>query len=299
MKLIFKKINCNICNSNKFKVIRECNCSNISKKDIKNIFSWEALSISKKENLCGTIVKCKNCGLVYMNPQFKGVESLYTDSVDKFYIHTSPGRKSTFERDMKKINKLSKKGRLLDIASSTGLFMDVAKKHGWDVEGVELSKWAVNLAKKKNLKVHNKKLEDIKFKNDTFDVITMFGIIEHVPDPKSMLKEVRRILKKEGLVVITIPEVSFLWKKLLKKDYYILQHLTYFTPKTLELLLNKIGFKVIKFNHYFRYMKFREAIRWGRKSKYYKLLNFLFNNKFLGNIPFYNNGDEYIFYVKK
>jgi len=273
MKLKFKKVNCNICGSNKSEVIRESNCGNVSEKDIRNIFSYEELSIPKGKNFCSGIVKCRNCGLVYMNPQFSGVESLYMDSVDRFYMHTSPGRKSTFERDIRKINKLlPKKGKLLDIACATGLLMEMAKKQGWGAEGIELSNWAVNLARKKNLKVHDKKLEGIRFKNNSFDAITMFGIIEHVPDPSSFLKEVKRIVKKGGLVVITIPTGNFLLEKVLKRDYYTLQHLTYFTPETFNLLLKKEGFKIIKFNRYFRYMKLREVIRWSRKSKYYKLL---------------------------
>ena len=201
---------------------------------------------------------------------------------------------------MRIINRLQKKkGRMLDIACSTGMLLDIGRKEGWKVEGIELSQWAVDLARKRGHKVQTKKLEDMHFKENSFDLITMFGIIEHVPDPLAFLGEVKRIIAPDGLVVITIPIGNAFKEKVMKKDYYCLQHLTYYTPQTFRMALLKAGFDIIREGPYIRYMKMKDMIKWFQKSRYYPLLKFWFGNDLFGNIPWQYLPDEHVFFVRK
>jgi hypothetical protein len=99
--------------------------------------------------------------------------------------------------------------------------------------------------------------------------------------------------------VITIPTGNFIKEKLLRKDYYCLQHLTYFTPDTFTVALQKSGFKVLKQKPYRRYMKMRELSAWFQKGRKRIIFNALFQNCFLGELPFFFLPDEHIFYVRK
>lgn len=209
------------------------------------------------------IVRCNNCGLVYINPRLdsKILDQLYNkDNKDfddqhfktniNYYLNTKKDDEKTFEKRLKLIQKYKKSGKLLDIGCSIGTFMDVARKNGWDVFGIDLSKASIDYCKKE-LKLNAKqgKLEDMKFPPNSFDVIIMSDLLEHVPSPISTLEEANHILKKNGLLFITTPNIGGITAKLMGTKWIHLksrEHIYYFTPKTIEKALSKTGFKFIK-----------------------------------------------------
>ena len=93
-------------------------------------------------------------------------------------------------------------GAILDFGAGTGDFLLEAKKKGWKVEGVEPNSDARNLAKKKGVSL-NENLSA--FENESFDVITLWHVLEHVPDLDAQIKELSRLLKKDGLLIIAVP----------------------------------------------------------------------------------------------
>jgi len=202
------------------------------------------------------IVKCKRCGLIYLNPRPREENLLefYGD-----FFSTNEESVSQWSRLMGKVYKETKKniekeyssGKLLDMGCGLGLFLKLWNPKKWELFGVDISKKAVGYAKNKGLNVKQDSLEETDFSDNYFDVITMFYVLEHLPNPLKVLKEVRRVLKKDGLLVIRIPQ-SISAERFLKffgvrrNLFHPPMHLYDFSTKILKEFLLKAGFKRIE-----------------------------------------------------
>jgi len=144
-----------------------------------------------------------------------------------------------------------RRGRLLDVGCGNGQLLSRMKGLGWDVYGTEPDPQAAGIAKgQMNLdKASYGMLEDIKYPDNYFDVITMNHVIEHVYDPVSTLQECRRILKPTGIIVIATPNVNGLASRIFGENARHLEvprHLFLFSPKSIKAVLVKSGFKLIR-----------------------------------------------------
>lgn len=230
-----------------------------------------------KCNLCGRsetsrlftfrsfrVVRCNNCSLVYVNPRLskKSLSQIYNGeyfdtSSQKFYknyFEERDWRTEEFQKVIQKINTLkSPPGKFLDIGCAAGYLLDAAKDAGWKPYGVEISKQASDFAKNKlKLNVFCGELKDAGFADNFFDVVTMVDTIEHMTDPKSELREVSRILKKGGLLLVDTPNISSLGFKIFQKGWRFMVpevHLWYFSPKTLRSMLEEQGFRTLKIEY--------------------------------------------------
>ena len=139
----------------------------------------------------------------------------YCESPD--YISHTDGKRSFFEKlyhfikkialsnKLKLINAHSNQGALLDIGAGTGEFLSVAKNNGWNVTGIEPSSKAKAIAENKGVSfVPN--LESIP--SQSFDVITMWHVLEHVPDLDHQINELKRIVKPNGTIIIAVPNFN-------------------------------------------------------------------------------------------
>ena len=118
---------------------------------------------------------------------------------------------------------------------------------------MELNLDAAEIARKENgLEIHSKKLEEADFEDGEFDVVTLWGVFEHLTDPNSMLKAVHRILKKDGLILFFVPNGHSLIIRMTREHNSTVSgraHLWYFTPETTDKILNKNGFsKAVEFS---------------------------------------------------
>lgn len=202
------------------------------------------------------LYKCNSCKLLFLYPLPKSIEvydKSYFSGADKGfgYVDYDVDKEpmvSTFEKYLDIVSSLGvNKGKLLDIGAATGFFMNLAKGRGFDVTGVELSDFAAEIGRKKGLNLITGDLLVQSFPEKHFDVITMFDVLEHVPKPKELIKEVSRILKDEGLVVINTPDAESLWAKALGPRWQLImppEHINYFSPKNLGNYLSKNGFTV-------------------------------------------------------
>lgn len=218
------------------------------------------------------IVRCKNCNLIYTNPRLKKnyLKNLYSEEYFnnensgvlgyEHYVKDEENIKKTFERRLKKIEKIIKPGKVLDIGCATGFFMQTAINKGWEAEGIEISEYAASIGKKNKLKIYNEDLSKIKLGKKKYDLITLWDLIEHVTDPVKTLKKVHSILKKGGIIAMTTPDVGSIPAKITRHKWvgYKLsdEHLTYFSRKTIFQLLEKSGFTPISFNHTGKYVNF-------------------------------------------
>lgn len=296
-------VKCNLCGSDNYETVYK---STYTSKDFskKKIRSFAYASSDKAR---GNIVKCRKCGLVYMNPRDKDINSLYQEVDDTYYFASKDDRVETFERDFWEIESVIKgKGlgkKILDVGCSYGFFLDVAEKSGWDAYGCELSKKQCQFAAKSHKNVHNKELDKCPFKKNYFDVITLYDVIEHVTDPSHLLKNCNNLLKKKGIIVICTPDVSSFVARAMGKYWlqYVRMHIYYFSPKTLGKMLEKTGFKAVKVTKHPRILRLKNAIKWT--SKYpvlYSLLRLIAKNKFLSGIKFkWYIGDSITIYAEK
>lgn len=211
------------------------------------------------------VVKCKICGLVYLNPRLdeKELSSLYdieNNIPGELNERVSKGHDlhkiKKFRLALSLIKKYKKSvGKIFDLGCSTGIFMGLAAEEGWIPFGCDLNSSLVKLNRK--LYGDNVKLQkgmNIDFPERHFDVVTLFDSIEHMPDPISALQEASRILKDDGMIVVSTPNVDGLFPKL---TYWLLAktigawehptppgHVFQFSRKTLSKALNKAGFEV-------------------------------------------------------
>ncbi|MFQ5713590.1 MAG: class I SAM-dependent methyltransferase [Candidatus Scalinduaceae bacterium] len=149
---------------------------------------------------------------------------------------------------LEKANKL--KGRLLDVGCSVGTFLELIKnKTNFIVEGLEPDEIAYRVALKKGLKVYKTSLEDFLCTETHYDVIVSFEVMEHVFSPYNVLCKISSLLRKGGYFILASMnshglDMMFLWKHY--KNVHAPCHLNFFNIDAVDILLNRVGFKVVK-----------------------------------------------------
>ncbi len=206
---------------------------------------------------------CESCGMRWLSP--RPTASVYSEiysnqdylSSVESYAELAKIRAPYFRARINRIKKcFSQNNRLnvLELGSATGEFINEALKSGCNATGIELSEESRSIAKKLyNIELINQDISELP--NSKFDVIHMNHVFEHLLNPKEVLDECKRTLKKNGLLVIEIPNQVYndldKLKKLLgveklpKFDAYSLHHTYFFTPETIVQLFKKQGFEVI------------------------------------------------------
>jgi SAM-dependent methyltransferase len=142
-------------------------------------------------------------------------------------------------------------GKLLDIGCATGFFLEMASQMGYKAVGVEISDFASKYGSEKlGLNIINKELRAAKFQEASFDIVTLWDVIEHFPDPRLELIEINRILVKGGIIGIITPDIGALLPRILGKYWLELrrvpEHLSFFNRFSLHKFLGRCGFDVIK-----------------------------------------------------
>jgi len=245
---------------------KHMSCNICGKDDTKNLF---------KKEVRGALfhyVQCKNCGLVYVDP----MPDFTPEELDRYYSSEYYSKdRGSIKRgkielenpedprvranvaQLKVIESRVDKGRLVDIGCGAGFFLKSATKRGWDACGVEPSRRAAEYAKKEvGVRVYTGDLESVNLTESGFDVATLRHVLEHSPDPSGLLLEVNRILKNGGLVVIHVPNVDTITRKMKNAYYLIFSKKNWsgtldpptrnyeFSSKTLKMIVEKAGFSV-------------------------------------------------------
>ncbi len=198
------------------------------------------------------LVKCKSCGLTYVNPQLK------KDELPAFYPATYYGGKPFFYEIVdahsryKWLHKIVGKhtGKLLDVGCGKGLLLKLFAQSGWEVAGIELSDNSARYATEVlGLRVLNKDIDNCDFSEESFDLITSFHSLEHLNDPLSALKTIGWLLKPDSLLIVQVPRYNSFYSKIFGDRWFHLdvpRHLYHFNDQTLEKLLERAGFHIFK-----------------------------------------------------
>ncbi len=209
------------------------------------------------------ILKCKRCKLKWVEDINKYTIVTFYDKSYFFNIDGSKtgyknylsGEKTHIENSrniIKEVDKIKslKKARILDIGCAFGFLLNEAKiLKQCDVYGVEISNYACEYAKKQfGINIFNCELDACNFDSNFFDVVFLIGVIEHLSSPKACLKYILRLLKPDGIIVITTIDTKSLIPLYSIKPP---EHLFYFNHNNIALLLNKSGYKILLRKPYF------------------------------------------------
>jgi 2-polyprenyl-3-methyl-5-hydroxy-6-metoxy-1,4-benzoquinol methylase len=192
-----------------------------------------------------TILWCADCGFGWQHPLPIPSEIRdYYNNYTPYNIHGANEKEESSIKRIGRINKLMpKRGRLLDVGSGLGYFLKVAQNDGWEVVGLEPQKSAAlhcqNILK---INVHNGSVQDLKNESESFDVVTLWDVWEHVHEPLVFLEQCINLVAPGGLLAMAVPNASG-WPARMFKDqwrYVMKTHLNYFTlPYTHRIIADR------------------------------------------------------------
>lgn len=206
------------------------------------------------------IVECPNCSLRWVNP--RPVSAVVNEVYGEDYFRArkiggsahDPGveqfKRKNVLRHLEYIERHEPRGKLLEVGCAEGLFLRVAHERGWDVSGVELSPQAAAIAEAALPgKIFQGTLRDAKFTDGAFDVVALFDVVEHFPDPLTEMKEIFRVLRPGGLVFLLTPDCESAFARLMGPFWFEIkpnEHLYYFSDKTIGSLVEQSGLRLVE-----------------------------------------------------
>ncbi len=159
--------------------------------------------------------RCESCGFIFDSPRpsFAEISAFYSQA-GKYdvWLDGERARDLLWKRRLKKLLRTGAKGRLLDIGTGYGQFLHHARSHFAEVSGTEISESAVALAKEKyGLSLLAGEVEALGLPPQSFDTITLFHVLEHVPDPGKLVTLCHDLLRAQGILVIAVPNDVVAW----------------------------------------------------------------------------------------
>lgn len=207
------------------------------------------------------MVRCADCSCVYLaqDPATIDFQALYgesyytggSDAVFADYVGQEAARRAQARRKLWLLRHLPPRlpaaGRLLDVGCAAGFFLAEAR-HFYEVQGVELSTWSSAYARERlGLPVITGTLQQAALPAAHFDVITLWDVIEHVPDPVPLLTEAARVLRPSGRLVLTTGDWGSAYAQARSADWHLMTppwHLTMFSRATMARAAGRAGLRV-------------------------------------------------------
>lgn len=242
--------NCDLCGQDKFKFLFK--------------------GFDKSHGITGefNIVKCLNCGLVFLNPQPTSQELEKHYPKDSYYSFSLEKSKQnwllkllnapffilywTLTKPLGRYKNLKRGLKILDVGCGAGEFLLKLKKKGLLPYGVEVNKQAAEKGQQAGLNIHAGTLEAARFPDKFFDIISLNHVLEHIPSPTKTLQELKRILKDDGMIILAVPNINSLAFKFFKSNWVQLdvpRHLFDFSPKTLKKYASNLDWRIKKIRY--------------------------------------------------
>ncbi len=212
------------------------------------------------------IFTCQDCGSLICLPIYTKEELLKLYPEDYLFKRIRRGNlllrmynyvewlliyRPTITKRIKLLNKFKKDGRIkiLDIGCGSGLFLEEAKREGFDIQGVDFSKDALEAKKRLKDDVFIGDFLEVDFSENSYDIITLFYVFEHLLSPREIFKKINKILKKEGIVIFSTPIIDGFGAKVFKEKWVGINEMPRhtFIPSYKSILdfLNDTGFTLI------------------------------------------------------
>ena len=215
------------------------------------------------------VIRCRRCDLTFIGSE-SGLEPEVEEYPLEQYLHLESMYRAKARHDFAEVERAWRNVngsdhapvRLLDIGCGVGMFVEEAARHGWQVEGVDVNRVAVSYAaEQRHLRVSMQDAEGgLPFASGSFDVATLFGVVEHLQKPHRLLADCHRVLRPGGMVVVQTPTEDGLLRrcgrwlfrlsggKLTFPAYQFYQlhggHSVCFSRKSLGRLLQQLDFEV-------------------------------------------------------
>jgi SAM-dependent methyltransferase len=244
-----ERVSCMLCGSDGARTVWASNIGGDDGDARLEEFDYTYASVSLGVQRHHRVVRCVDCGLIYVSPRptQTGGADVYRRLRDERYASLRAERVEHFEHDVAELEAFGPKGPVLDIGCGSGYFLEAARNRGWDpVRGVELNSWMVELGREAGLEINGGQLREQRYPDNTFQLVSLWDVIEHMNDPLAELAEVHRVMRSGGLLVLLVPDAESFWARLLGERWWavIRMHLFYFTRETVTRLLERSGFRV-------------------------------------------------------
>jgi SAM-dependent methyltransferase len=200
----------------------------------------------------GTILRCQSCGFGFLASRLseEQLAELYSELDDRLYEAEAEGRVRTAIQHLKIVHRFIASGSLLDVGCASGAFLQLCAQNGFRVTGVEP---ATGLAKKAKEGLSGRgevlcaTLQNASLPPASFDVLTLWDVLEHVPEPMEFLQLCGSLLKAHGYLFANVPDLGSFQAKVFGGRWPLLlpEHLNYFTRKSLALCAEKAGFGLL------------------------------------------------------
>jgi 2-polyprenyl-3-methyl-5-hydroxy-6-metoxy-1,4-benzoquinol methylase len=247
---------CNLCGSPRYAILYRGRSARTRELDPKSMSCT-----SDRHGEFTNIVECSDCGLIYQNPRDNPatLAKLYAGVDDPVYEREREGRVRTFGRLVERLGRFTRPGRLLDVGCYTGIFLEQARRAAWEACGVEPSVWAAARARQKGFTVYEGAFRDARELPAPFDAVTIWDVIEHLPDPLADLRHACAILKPGGVLGLSTMDASSLFARLAGRrwPWYMRMHLVYFTRESMRRMLEAAGFEILAIERHERIVSLR------------------------------------------
>jgi 2-polyprenyl-3-methyl-5-hydroxy-6-metoxy-1,4-benzoquinol methylase len=290
-------------------ICNNCGSTQAEKRFTLHDYMLDRLSVNS------TLVHCLHCGLVYQNPRLS-LEELRASYPDNYEPFIPLDQSKTFflfhwirnrglQKRISTVTKYKSGGCLLDIGCASGSFLSALLVNpNWSLYGVEPNPSAAEAARlQPGLRIFTGTLDQITYPENYFDVVTMWDVLEHLPDPCNTLLEIHRILKPGGLIILKLPNLDSLEAKVFGKYWAGLdapRHLFVFNKMTIRKMLAKNKFQISEiktgigsFPNFILSLQFwmtAHQIRSSQRKKILSVLKFLLVRTFLA--PFFYLVDQ-------
>ena len=251
----FEGICCPLCTSPDYLVLEPARYPvSMDQQQLKQIFRAASDHV-----LWDQVVRCRVCDLVYVNPRLRADLILegYSEAEDPVFAAPNEARIRGFRKTLEGVVKrlgISPEGkRVLDVGCAGGAFLVAAREFGFGVTGIEPARWMAAYGRENyQLDIRDGILEAGVFEEGSFDVITLWDVIEHLPQPLETLEIVRSLLKPGGVLLVNYPDIGTLAARTLGRrwPFWLSVHLIYYTRKTMTEQLRRVGFSTLWFESF-------------------------------------------------
>ena len=252
---------------------------------------------------------CEVCSHNYSSPMLKEdfMFKYYNKLNSHFYDKSNIPEKDDLEQEHLKIFYLikqifkNKTGKILEIGCGYGYLLKKFKTEGWEAYGVEPSPHASRIARLvNNISVTNGYIEDLKGMSNTFDVVILFDVIEHISNANKMIKNIENLLKPGGILIFGTGNCDSINAKLNGSTwayYSTWEHVSFFNKKSSVHLLENNGFNLLKIKTTSHRGSFnKNMINFIKNILLYKPLNIF--NPLISNIPYLRDKYKYKNFIR-
>lgn len=206
-----------------------------------------------------SIYRCSNCGLKFTNPRPADIELGDYYKSEEYISHSNTSKSliafmykivRTFTLGQKEryIRKFVSRGTILDFGCGTGHFLHYCKSKGWKGLGYEPDQSAAEFARSRGLTVYSND-SGLLFDNQKFDIITLWHVLEHLPDLKGTISSLAKSLQTNGFLIVAVPNPESYDAKIYEKywaAYDLPRHLYHFNSSNLKQLFKEFNFELMQ-----------------------------------------------------